>query len=319
MRRAEPMSGEREHGRRPLGKRLTLCVDDFGMHAGVNSSVLLLAALDRIGAVSVLVDGPAARGGAERLLPALRSCRTAPDIGLHLNLTEVLTPEREQAQAIAAYRCMRLPLLVSMAYARALSRSALRKEIHRQCSAFEQLFGRAPDYVDGHQHVHTLPVVREALLQVLSSRYGRQRPWLRRTRPPRGLRMLKPRVVASLGDGRMSRLAREWGFLQNEHLLGVHEFTTDPLVFRDRLASWLRQAQDGDLLMVHPSTWCASPGSLIRERITEHEVLMSPGFEQQLADCGVVLSRMKEEERAGLAQREEAPDETSLPVAFTSP
>ncbi len=43
----------------------------------------------------------------------------------------------------------------------------LEVEIARQFSAFQSAFGRAPDYVDGHQHIHVFPQIREALLRVI--------------------------------------------------------------------------------------------------------------------------------------------------------
>ena len=33
-----------------------------------------------------------------------------------------------------------------------------------QLAAFKELFGRAPDFVDGHQHVQLFPQVRDAFL-----------------------------------------------------------------------------------------------------------------------------------------------------------
>ena len=36
-----------------------------------------------------------------------------------------------------------------------------------QIAAFAAAFGRPPDFIDGHQHVHLLPPVAEALLAVM--------------------------------------------------------------------------------------------------------------------------------------------------------
>ena len=64
---------------------------------------------------------------------------------------------------------------------RALSRSLkpalLDAEIAGQFAAFAGAFGRAPDYVDGHQHIHLFPQVREALLRV--TRHAAPHAWLR--------------------------------------------------------------------------------------------------------------------------------------------
>ncbi|MFX7605201.1 ChbG/HpnK family deacetylase, partial [Acinetobacter baumannii] len=69
--------------------------------------------------------------------------------------------------------------LIGASLAHRLDASALRDEIATQCALFEDATGRAPDYVDGHQHVHQLPQIREALVEVLVARYTGRLPRLR--------------------------------------------------------------------------------------------------------------------------------------------
>ena len=140
-------------------RAIALCVDDYGLNDGVNQAVLALAQLGRVQAVSAMVGGPAWRQGA----PALRALDgAAVEVGLHLGLTEcALDP------------ALRFPLsrLIARAYLGQLDRNALQREIVAQLDAFEHAMGRAPAYVDGHQHVHQLPVVRTLLLAELARRY----------------------------------------------------------------------------------------------------------------------------------------------------
>ncbi|CAN5404329.1 ChbG/HpnK family deacetylase [soil metagenome] len=271
-------------------RRIALCVDDFGLHEGVNSAVLLLMAQGRLGAASVLVDGPAAVSGAQRLSDASRDGLVRPDFGLHLNLSEALPAQPDKTPPMVRYGSVRR--VIALAYLRLLSASAVRAEIDRQCIAFEKLFGCAPDYVDGHEHVHQLPIVRDELLQVLATRYGWSRPWLRSTRPPAGSRVLKEHVIAALGQRRLSALAGTAGYAQNAHLLGVHDFTVDPALYHERLEQWLSQCVDGDLLMCHASTWCHTADALLSERMAEYEVLGAAGFDRTLSRCGVELVRL---------------------------
>ena len=49
---------------------------------------------------------------------------------------------------------------------RRLDPAALADEIASQVREFVDAFGRAPDFIDGHQHVHLFPQVRDALLEV---------------------------------------------------------------------------------------------------------------------------------------------------------
>ena len=60
----------------------------------------------------------------------------------------------------------------------------LRTEIAAQLDTFTQALGRAPAYIDGHQHVHQLPVVRTLLLEEIARRYPAAALWLRSTQSP---------------------------------------------------------------------------------------------------------------------------------------
>ena len=130
-------------------KRIAVCADDFGLHGGINDAVMVLARGGRITAIACMVGGPAWAAGA-RELQTLRGDHV--DIGLHLDFTEFEAPHS-------------LPRLIVRACTRRLDAALVRERIHAQLGAFEQAIGRAPDFVDGHQHVHQLPVIGDALLE----------------------------------------------------------------------------------------------------------------------------------------------------------
>jgi predicted glycoside hydrolase/deacetylase ChbG (UPF0249 family) len=259
-------------------RRLALCVDDFGLHAGVNAAVLQLAALGRLNAVGCMVGAPAWREGAPRLAQLDPS---ATDIGLHLDFTE---------HPLGAGSRFALPALILRAYARTLDAPALRHEIVAQLDAFEAGVGRPPDYIDGHQHVHQLPLVRDTLVALLRQRGWR--PWLRCTRrPAAGAPGFKPWLIAALGANALARLARDAGLLQNAHLLGVYGFEGDAAGYRARLSQWLAAATDGDVLMCHPSLAVgADADPLMAARTTEYAQFADPSFATLLERAGITLA-----------------------------
>ncbi|MDB6002675.1 MAG: hypothetical protein JWP52_4374 [Rhizobacter sp.] len=273
-------------------RRLALCVDDFGLHLGVNEAVFRLAALRRVSATSCLVDAPAFAIGAKGLIAS--DCFNAGDvdIGLHLNLTESFDADADASRPL---RPMPLPLLIARCYTRSLPAALLRAEIERQLTAFEAALGRAPDYVDGHQHVHQFPQVRDALIEVLLRRYPAHRPWLRRTRVPSGLRHsgLKARVIAGLGDSALARRARAAGFAQNERLLGVYGFEINARNYEMHARDWLARCQDGDLWMSHASVHSTTLDPLLPARLREFQWLSSRAFGHALAMAGVVLAPVR--------------------------
>lgn len=265
--------------------RIALCLDDLGLHAGVNAAAAALARLGRLNAVSCMV-GAACWGGTGE---ALAACGAAgADVGLHLDLTEA--PLRLPRQA--------LPMLILRSHAHLLATAALRDEIDAQLDAFEAVLGRPPDHVDGHQHVHQLPQVRDALIEVLQRRYLSARPWLRSTRhaanlvrpagqPPAAA--LKPRVIQALGAAGLARLAVRHGHRQNARLLGVYDFSGGPAGYRAWLHAWLQAAHDGDLLMCHASTEPVESDPIGIARHDEWRLLGSPEFAAMLAQSGVEL------------------------------
>ncbi len=269
-------------------RTLTLCLDDFGLHEGVTDAAMTLAQIGRLHAISCMVGGPEWKAGAERLrmrLPA--PILSGIDVGLHLDLTEY--PLREP------YRS--LPALIFAAYAGRLNAAALRTEINLQLDAFEAVMGHPPAHVDGHQHVHQLPGVREALVQVLRKR-GAHRPWLRCTQetPPQRTTLpagYKPALIRRLGAKALSQLAQEHGFAQNGHLLGVYDFNPSPEGYRKRLHGWLQDAQSGDLLMCHASARTKAPNdTLIETRVMEMGALIGQSFEKRLRSEGIQLARL---------------------------
>jgi len=256
-------------------RHLTICVDDFGLEAGVNAAVLALARQGRVSATSCMTGAPHWRSGA----PALRDLDPAGfDAGLHLDLTEHPF-ERSLRQPLSRW--------LARSYLRAVPRAVLRAEIEAQLDAFESALGRPPAHVDGHQHVHQLPVVREVLIEALQTRYPVRRPWLRSTRRAPGDGERKAWLIEALGSRALARLAADRGFEQNRHLLGVYDFQGDATRYLALLGEWLAASQDGDLLMCHPGERIPAGDAIAAAREIEYQVLSEPALGELLARLGV--------------------------------
>lgn len=274
--------------------RVGICADDFGKSREVDDAIVDLAWHWRITATSCMVDGPVFRHDAATLL-LLRQCGMI-DVGLHLNLTEPFDggPPR-----------WGLGQLVGRAFSQRLERQTLQVEVRRQFDVFEDVLGFAPDHVDGHHHVHQLPVVRQVLLAELERRSG-PRPWVRNSMPravnfgggvPFSER-LRAAAIGLLGARGMRGQLAARGFASNLRLLGVYSARCDVHQYLERLQAWLRGARDGDLLMCHPT---APPRTDLLGVIggnAEYRVLNSTVMPAVLAEHGIGVVRISELLRA---------------------
>jgi predicted glycoside hydrolase/deacetylase ChbG (UPF0249 family) len=273
----------------PISARrvISVCVDDFGQHEGINCAALDLADRQRVSAISCLVDGSAWHSGARALLA------NAPqaEVGLHLNFTE----------DFGQGTCYALTALIRRSYGRLLDRAQIRAAIQRQFDLFEQAMGRLPDFVDGHQHVHQLPVIRNLLVSVMNRRYGSIRPWLRSTLPPDKYRksglpyaaVAKSWLIGRLGANPLRALASRHGYLQNNGLVGVYGFDLSETDYLLRMEKWLDCARDGDLLMCHPSLPCAGADPLGAARNQEYRALSSAAFSALLESAGLEIGPLR--------------------------
>lgn len=266
-----------------MNKRIVVCGDDFGMNAGIDRAMISLADLGRLSAISCLSLGPTF----VRNAPALLSLDV--DVGVHINFSETFASDPVQMPALRS--------LILRAYAGKLDTTWIDAQLERQFDAFEHAFGRAPDYVDGHQHVHQLPGIRPRVLALLKRRYGTQLPWMRQTTPgslaglPFGS-SFKARVIGALGAGALSREARGAGVSTNRRLLGVYGFEGGTIRYAELLQQWLQNACDGDLLMCHPSSSAADDSPMSQQRCAEFEILSGPAMGTWLMVNGVQVARL---------------------------
>lgn len=228
-----------------------LCADDFALTAGISRSILDLLDAGRLSATGAMTNRP----HWQVLAPRLRAHGGHADIGLHFNLTcaEPLSPMPRLAPSGT------LPALSVVARAALVSAEAgaeIAAELDRQLDAFESALGRAPDFIDGHQHVHVLPGIRQAVLAAISRRYPKGSVWLRDPSDSasaiaqRGVAVTKALVISGLARGLRAQAARR-GIPLNLGFSGVSPF--DPA--RDYGADFrhfLMRPGARHLVMCHP-------------------------------------------------------------------
>ncbi len=264
-------------------RAIAICADDYGVDQNVDRAIVDLAMQGRLTATSVLVDA-AIDPESIRALDQVNM-----DVGLHLNFSEVLGE-------LSVDAVMPLSHLIVRSHARLLSRQWVRASIERQLSRFKVLLGRSPNYVDGHLHVHQLPVIRDELLQALGAQALPPGFWLRDTRAgdlsgSPWAEQFKSWVVSHLGMGTLVAMAAGQRIGLNHGFFGVYDFTAEHRPFMQMMAGWLAKANAGSLVMTHPSCQ-ALPGDPIgAARVIEYQALGSQVFGELLEKEAITLVR----------------------------
>ena len=235
--------------------RFILCADDYAQNSQVSAGILDLAQAGRLSATSVMVNGAGWPGDA----PGLAAVSNRLAIGLHLNFTHG-APLGPMPRLAPQGRFPALGKLIAAALLRQLDLAEIADEAERQLQAFEAAMGFPPDHLDGHQHVHTLPGIRTAVLSVLQHRYP-GRPMLLRDpsdRPGALLRRpepLKAAIVAALSAG-FATSAHRAGYLTNAGFSGFSDFADHPCA--SQFERFLRHPGACPMIMCHPGL----PGSV---------------------------------------------------------
>lgn len=278
---------------------VVLCADDFGLSDGVSQGILELAALGRISATGVMSNMP----GWRRNAPALRVYRDRIGTGLHLNLTTGKPLGAMPALAPNGAFPQLGPLL-RQAFSGRLPAPEVRDEIDRQLAAFEDALGAPPDFVDGHQHVHVLPGIRQELIEALKAKGYGPHLWLRDPSDTllsildRRMATRKAIVVRSLAVG-FGKLVRAAGYGVNEGFSGF-----SPLEPQTDAPTVLRRAFRGlgpsPVVMCHPGhvdEELRSLDPILESRAAELAFLSSDAFLHLCEEKHLVLVPMPE--RAG--------------------
>jgi len=136
---------------------MLLCVnaDDAGLHARMDDAILRCAAAGVLRNATVVANGPCASSFVRR------ARELGLDLGLHFNLTAgraLAGPARTLTDAHGNFDGDKRALW-RRASAGALDPAELRAELEAQWDAL----GFEPSHLDGHNHVHVIPAVQEAL------------------------------------------------------------------------------------------------------------------------------------------------------------
>lgn len=266
--------------------RIWLCADDYGISPGVNRAIRDLIARGRLNATSVMTVGPAiGREEASALQSAAaESPRCA--IGLHATLTAPFRPLSMHFRPLDGGMFPPFLKLLRAGLIRRLDPEIIHAELRMQLAAFSDMFGRTPDFVDGHQHAQLFPQVRDAFLAAVKDfapdawvrQAGRTAPVARRLAEPKAL-------FLDLLSTQFRRRALAAGIVFNPGFAGAYDFSKKP-DFGGLMRQFLDGLPAGGVVMCHPGfvdETLASLDPFTEQREREHAFLSGAHFPQLLA------------------------------------
>jgi predicted glycoside hydrolase/deacetylase ChbG (UPF0249 family) len=277
----------------PNPRHIWLCADDYGAAPGVSAAIRDLISRGRINATSVMVAAPHFSSEEAAGLAKLNSGQKRAALGLHVTLTGPLQPLSANFSPLRQGRFLPLNTVLRLATARRLQPQPLGDEIAAQLKKFIDMFGRPPDFLDGHQHIQLFPQVRDAFLKVVAERAPAA--WVRQCgRPRRGRRLRDHKAlvldILSLG---FRRRAKKLGIAFNPAFAGSYAFRSRANYAR-LFPHFLSGLPEGGLIMCHPGVVDAelkSLDSLTTLREQEFAFFGSDAFLQVLAEHNVALAR----------------------------
>jgi predicted glycoside hydrolase/deacetylase ChbG (UPF0249 family) len=273
-------------------RRIWLCADDYGLSPGVNRAIRDLIERGRLNATSAMVVGPAIGRDEVSALQAVAAKSPRCAIGLHATLTAPFRPLTMHFQPIDSGMFLSFPRLLRAGLLRRLDPEIIHAELMVQFAAFNELFGRAPDFVDGHQHVQLFPQLRDAFLTAVKEaapdawvrQGGRTQPLMQRLGAPKAL-------FLDILSAQFRKRASRAGIAFNPAFAGAYDFSQQP-DFSALIRQFLDGLPEGGLVMCHPGVvdeTLVSLDPLTDQREREYAFLGGEHFPPLLAANNVTL------------------------------
>ena len=269
-----------------------LCADDYGISAGVNRGICDLIARGRLNATSVMVVGPAT--GRDEIAALQSAAEASPRCasGLHVTLTAPFRPRSMHFRPLDGGMFLPFPKFFQTGLLQKLDPEIIHTELKLQLATFAGMFGRVPDFVDGHQHVQLYPAVRDAFLDAVKElapmawvrQAGRSAPLSQRLAAPKAL------FLDMLSAQFRARAARA-GITVNPAFAGAYDFSRKP-DFGKLMRSFLDGLPAQGVVMCHPGfvdEQLLSLDPFTDQREREHAYLASEQFPVLLAEKQVTL------------------------------
>ena len=239
-------------------KQFLLCADDFGLSEEINLGILTLLEQQKLNAVSCMTNMPLWQKDGKKLTRFHQHAK----IGLHFSLP---------------YRS--LGILILQAYLGLLNAKKIQQMLEAQFNAFIDVIGSKPDFLDGHQHIHQLPKIREIFIHFYQTHYPDKQAFVRSSVNQQ--KNFKARLINLLGAKTLKKLLIKLNIPHNSSFSGIYNLTPGQ-DYQRLLDRFISETKDGGLIMCHPAQQL--PHSSSREAFRFNEFKALESYDKRIND-----------------------------------
>ena len=269
-----------------MKKRIVLCADDYGQAPSISKGILELVRMQRLSAVSCMVNSIYWPTHAEWLKPF----QSKLDIGMHFNLTEG-KPLSTSYQQKYGQRFFPLMKLMRKTFCRQIELNIIEDECRAQMVRFETVMGRPPKFIDGHQHVHQFPIIRQALINIYQQKHYKN-VYFRLVKEKAFSKNIKKWIIYFSGTRAFQRLLIRHHIPHNTYFSGIYSFS-DAKKYAKLFPSFLKKIPSSGLIMCHPGLGLEEEDPIAQARALEKEYFASPKFIEDCKNQNVSINRFE--------------------------
>jgi predicted glycoside hydrolase/deacetylase ChbG (UPF0249 family) len=266
-------------------KRIVLCADDYGQTPAISQAILTLIEQKRLCNTSCLVNTSHWPVAAKKLIHFHQQV----NVGLHLNFTEGLSLSNIY-QKKYGLTFFSLPHLITRAFLSTLDQQVLLAEAEAQIEHFVHHFGKLPNYLDGHHHIHQFPIIRNVVLTLYKKYFKEENIALRLASPDcqfLDIIFNLKKIIIRLSSFSFKDSLKKLHIPHNSSFSGIYNFK--PSDYRKHFLYFLSQVREDGLIMCHPALSPQTNDSYEKARYLEYQYFISDQFLADLKEQKIVL------------------------------
>ncbi|MCF6767515.1 ChbG/HpnK family deacetylase [Thiotrichales bacterium 19S11-10] len=256
-------------------RKIILCADDFGYDDAISHGIKELLELKRINATSSLTNFDEFKQHA-KLINSIDGIYK----GIHFNLTE--------GQSLIKNKNFQpLGHLLLRTHTHLVNYQYIYHELKAQLDCYIDTFKQLPDFIDGHQHIHHLPIIRHVVFKLYNQYQLKQkgvfiRSVYHQVNPPN----FKSLIIKHTGANAFDKKLKKLQIPHNQSFGGIYNFKADE--FEKSFTDSLKKITDNGLIMCHPG-YFSENDTLNQTREVELNYLKSDKFSALLKQENIEL------------------------------